>query len=304
MKFAVLILLYDCDQFILRTIRNCAPHVDKIFVSYSPVPWNAYNTGSRDQYRNRSDPALLRQSEHFGKIELVQGEWASEHEQRNAVRERARDQGFDFLIVQDADEFYLPEEYQKNLREIAAHPEFAIYQNPWINFWRSLRYTIVLRGQGGEKHPVAYCALFALNLRLPVQFDRRRVPLAKVPIHRLSGVCYHLSYVLSDEDVTRKIHTWGHASEMSPHWHRFKWLAWTPRTRNLDPRFPASWLKAAPFTGPLPVELQDFPQPVQHGQPLSFPEKCRSLAYDFRDVLVFHLRNAWHALRRRRSRAR
>ena len=73
MRYAVLILFYDCDQFILRTIDNCAPHVEKIYVSYSPYPWS-YNPEAREKYRNPSSPDLIKNSRHWNKIQLVEGD--------------------------------------------------------------------------------------------------------------------------------------------------------------------------------------------------------------------------------------
>ncbi len=136
-RFAVQILFFDCEQFILRTIANCAPFVEKIFITYSPEPWSAYNKNARDLFKNPSNPEILKQSPHFGKVELIEGIWDTEEEQRNDCLKKAKEQGFDYLIIQDADEFYLPEEYEKNIQGIATFPNYNYYRNPWYFFWKS-----------------------------------------------------------------------------------------------------------------------------------------------------------------------
>jgi hypothetical protein len=88
MRFAAHILLFDCDQFILRAINNIAPWVDRIYVAYSPNPWG-YNESARDNFANTTDPGILRQSPHSEKITLIQGDWLTEEAHR-LRRTRAR----------------------------------------------------------------------------------------------------------------------------------------------------------------------------------------------------------------------
>ena len=137
-KLAVLILYYDCEQFILRTISNCGEFVDKIYVSYSPEPWIDYNRDARKFYKNQANPNILSESEYINKIELVSGIWKNEEDQRNECLTKAKESGFDFLIVQDADEFYTRESYSLNITEMLANPEVDIFQTRWVIFCKNL----------------------------------------------------------------------------------------------------------------------------------------------------------------------
>src|SRR2546430_1256036 len=112
-RFAAHVLMFNCDQFILRMIDNCAPFVEKIFVAYSEIPWT-YNPNARGKYKNPTHKELLQKSKHLSKIELIEGVWERDEEQRNACLDRARAEGFDYLIIQDADEFYINNAYQRN----------------------------------------------------------------------------------------------------------------------------------------------------------------------------------------------
>ena len=280
-KFAVQILFYNCDQFILRTIANCAAHVDCIFILYSPQPWNAYNRKARSSFPNKSNPELLKRSPHFEKIQILEGIWNTEEEQREHCRQVAKEQGYDYLIVQDADEFYSPESYQDNLRVMREHPDYEVYQTPWINFWKNTKYALVHRShQGVKKTILSTCPLFAINLKKPVRFESRRVPRASGSVYQLPGVCLHLSYVFSDVDMFSKINTWGHSHQVNKNWFKWKWLAWHPGKRYLNPISSAEWVSAVPYTGTLPSELADFLNPTHVSISLTWYDRLLEFGAD------------------------
>lgn len=308
-RFAVQILYFDCDQFILRTIANCAPHVEKIFISYSPEPWT-YNAEARHKFKNPSDPRIIENSPHRAQVELFEGTWDTEEAQRNAVLDRAKAEGFDYLIVQDADEFFHHEDYERNLAAIRANPDHAFYKTTWIQFWRNTRYAVVCRysylyrfGRVTEKlHDtlLSYSMAFAVNLRAGTRFKRCRMPTDIDDYLVLPGNCYHLSYVLSDEQVFRKIGTYGHARDISrDYWYRTKWKAWRPASRSLHPIGPSVWTKAVPFVGQLPPEIQDLPDPLQTTVPLGFAERAWETLRDGYEYLRDPMERAWDAFRSR-----
>lgn len=255
-RFAVHVLMFDCDEFILRMIDNCAPFVDRIYVAYSKVPWNAYNPRARKQYKNTTDKSIVKLSRHVDKIELIEGVWDTDEDQRNACLDRARQDGFDYLIIQDADEFYTNEDYQNNLLEISRNPDWDSYVTPWYVFWKSLDY--VWEDQEGSI-ALGYPE-FALNCRTDVRFTRSRRNNAEKH-YQLPGLCFHLSYVRTDEKIYRKIRTWGHAHQFdSDAWYHFKWRRWNDATTDLHP-FPGTVRRAVRYTGRLPEVLADFESP-------------------------------------------
>lgn len=263
-RFAAHILFFDCEQFILRAIDNCAPFVEKIYIAYSDLPWQ-YNPDARREFRNLSDKGILKQSRHFEKIELVEGEWAYEEEQRNACLERAKADGFDFLIIHDADEFYSFADYRENLRAIEQSPDADLYKTPWYSFWKSLDYILIYKDGG---HLLGYPE-FAVNCRSGVKFVRARSTDAD-KVQTLRGTCYHLSYVLTDQQVLRKIGTWGHAHQFDTgKWFREKWFNWQHGDRDLHPVQPGEWKEAVRFTGELPEVLAGFVSPEITFQPAS-----------------------------------
>lgn len=295
-KYAVQILFYDCDQFILRTIENCAPHVDKIYVTYSPFPW-AYNKEARDKFKNPSKLNIIENSKYRDLVEIIQGDWLTEESQRNEVLDKAKAEGYDYMIVQDADEFFHASDFVANLREIEANPDYAYYRTPWYQFWKSLQYIVICRYsntyRGGKVEtsltntPISYSMAFALNLKTDVRFKHCRRPTCLDNYHILSGMCYHLSYVMTDAQVERKIQTYGHSQQIEhSKWLRRKWYGWRPTSKNLHPINPGVWSHAEIFKGELPEVLKDFSVIGQESVRLSFFERMHECLDDGIALLI------------------
>jgi len=257
-RFSVQILMFDCDRFILPAIENCAPFVEKIYIARSDLPWS-YDPAAREKFSNKTSPDILRQSPHFDKIELVEGDWPTEEAQRNSCLERARAAGFDYMLIQDADEFYTREAYAANLRGIEENPGYDYYAAPFLGFWKSLKYVLL----GADGSTVTGWPPFAVDCRRDVAFTRARLPQPRSHFD-LPGECFHLSFVLSDDEVRGKLGTWAHAHQFDrERWFRRKWLDWNPAyTRNLHPTAPKVWSRAAEFTGALPPEAAALDVPL------------------------------------------
>jgi hypothetical protein len=252
-RFAAHVLLFDSQKFILQMIDNCGPFVEKIYVAYSKVPWR-YNPEARDFMTNSADPSILMESKYADKIELITGVWDWEHEQRNACLKKAKEDGFDFLIVQDADEFYTVEDYGRMIRVISSEPDYDYYITPWCNFWKSWDYILV--NASGEATSGFYPNV-AMNCSLDIWFSNLRGPGYSNNIKVLDSLCYHGSYVLNDEEVYRKISSWAHAQDFDREdWYRNKWLNWTEDSVDLHPTHPYVWKQAIKFTGELPEVLR------------------------------------------------
>lgn len=290
-KFAAMILYFDCEQFILKAIDNCAPFVDKIYILYSEKPWS-YNPEARSTYTNTSDLNVLKQSPHYSKLKVIEGEYETEEAQRNECLEMARDEGYNYLIIQDADEFYHKEDYKKNISEILNHPDMDYYRTPWYLFWKKLDYVIEFREVHGKRNTIVnYCPVFAVNCTKDVHFTKNRM-LNTTDVIFLPGVCFHLSYIMSDVQMERKINTWGHAQQFfnKPNWLRYKWLGWTPLTRYINPFNPVGWLRAVKFEGTLPEEIRDFPVNGNEQVKLSLTEKLSEFIYDQTALLILYLK--------------
>ncbi len=286
-RFAAHVLMFDCENKILKMIENCAPFVEKIYVAYSELPWT-YNSSARDVYRNSSDKNILKESIFRDKIELIEGTWETEIAQRNECLKRAKNDKFDYLIIQDADEFYSKEAYQKNIMGINQNPGFDLYTTNWYVFWKSLDYVLVEPFYG----VLGVNPAFAINCQTNAKFDSGRRSITD-KIYHLDGVCHHLAYVMDNESMYRKISTWGHSHQFNrDSWYYRKWLRWTPQTKNLHPLTPSHWKKAVPYSfEPLPKEIMELKLPISITVEPSFLDIVWDQLEDFKSYAILSLKN-------------
>jgi len=238
MKIATHILFFNQDRWILKNIEMVAPFVDKIYVAWSEYPWS-YNPAARNQFKNKSNPELLKQSPYYDKIELIKGDWKLDEDQRNSCLDAARRDGMDYLLIIDADEFYHPNDLKKLIDDIEKNPDYEYYTTPWFIYWKDFDHVLATtNGVIINGYPEV-----CINLKHNNRFVRCRRPSGK-RFKQLSSVCGHASYVLSDEECWSKINTWGHAHQFDKNaWYRDKWLNWNENTLDLHPISPSAWHK-------------------------------------------------------------
>jgi len=98
MQIAVHVLAYDVNRYINAMLRNVAPHVDKIYIAYPQRPWN-YIPSSRETRVNPTRLEDINLGDFHNKVEIIQGDWATDEETRNACFDRVKAEGFDWLII-------------------------------------------------------------------------------------------------------------------------------------------------------------------------------------------------------------
>jgi len=248
MKIAAYILLFNQEQWILKTIDSCGPFVDKIYIAWSSVPWS-YNPEAK-LIKNNSDPEMLKKSKYYDKIVLIKGVWKLDEDQRNACRLKAIDDGMDYLITQDADEFYTFEDYNKIIQGIKDNPNYDFYKTPWICYWKNKKTAVYAPPPYGKGIICGYPEI-AINLHTGYEFVRARCPgknsLRCGSFFTLDSICHHMSFVLSDKECFNKISTWSHSHQFdNKKWFNEVWLKWTPNSINIHPVEPGAWSKTVP----------------------------------------------------------
>lgn len=287
-KFSIHTLVFYGLDMLKLMVANTGQYVDKIYLSHSKMPWSAYNKKAPELYYSSIDSSLIDDFPFREKIVWLEGNWSSEEDQRNHSLERARADGMDYMIIQDADEFYQPEEFLKNLKTIEANPNYPAYRCSWTIFWKSVDYVIKVREhQGKEGVVITTCPNFAVNTKInDIKFVNRRLINKMKDAFMLPGLCMHLAWVLSDEEVLQKIQTWGHSNQFNYlKWYRQKWLAWTPQTTYIGHITRANYLGAVPFIGDLPKELNNLPRKNQILLKLNLIERLDSWLKDIISII-------------------
>jgi hypothetical protein len=244
-KIAVHILCYNVDRFLLHVIANCHPYVDRIYLAWSPLSWG----GGSFQKENPTDIYKYNLVPRFPKCEIIEGVWHTETDMRNSCLDKARADGYDWLIIQDADEFYSDAGWILALRALAIAPlSVNLVKTTMFNFWKHPS-IIALNRYGGYKTNNPGFALRItpescfVHMRGTIYADIAEAVLLDVP-------CYHYGWVLSDQEMKAKLSTWGHANDLDTNlWFRIKWERWNFATRNLNPLYPRAWSKAVLFPG-------------------------------------------------------
>lgn len=250
-KIATHQCVFNQDKLLLKNIENSYPFVDKIYISFSNLPWD-YNKSARTEYENKTNLDIIKKSKYFDKIEIIHGDWLTETDQRNNCADKAQKDGYDYLIIQDTDEFYLEKDYKKIVDFISENQNHDIYRCEWISFWKSLDWILVNNNMSeiiGEPQ-------IAINLKNGIRFKDRRNPYGDNEIKIPNVLCYHLSFVLTDEECLTKLKTWGHSHEFNVDaWYERNWVNWSPELRDMHPIDPPVWHKTIKNNYELPKEL-------------------------------------------------
>jgi len=249
MKFATHIVLFGQDKWIMKNIENSYKHVDVIYISYSKKPWG-YNPNARKNIINSFNLDIIKESVFFDKITLIEGDWQTEEDQRNACVSKAKKDNVDYLMIHDADEFYHDDDFELILDFIKKNPDHDVYKCAWYNFWKTLDYITI---QSDGNLVAGYPEIF-INLTTGTDFSRKRRPSSNKSIIIPNVFCYHASYVLTDSEVKNKLNTWGHHNDFNTDkWYNEKWLNWNEQSIDLHPISPSAWKRA--IKKPKDIEL-------------------------------------------------
>jgi len=275
MKIALQVLAYDVDRYINSMLRNAAPWVDKIYIAYPERPWN-YVPASRSSRRNPTQLSSIDTAGLPCEIEILEGDWLKEEDTRNDCLNRARSEGFQWMLIQDADEFY-EESAWRHLKTYLASTDVSAFRTTWYNFWKSSHYIIIYR-DGSIK---STNAAFALRCDRDLGFcDKRRV--SRKDLFTVDEPCHHYGWVKSDQEVMDKVTQWGHAGQFDAKaWFHLKWCQWNTATRYLQPMTPRDWNRAIRFPLPQPPFHSEFALPVGEARP-SLSTLIRDHLYNIR----------------------
>ena len=255
MRISLQVLAYNVSRTINVMLKNAAPHVDRIYMAYPERAW-AYNK----KYRESKNPTQLDEIDTNLPCELkiVKGEWQRDEETRNALLNEARKDHFDWMIIQDADEFYTEiswERLVKRLKSTAATNADFI-EVPYLTFWKSPSFVL----EGHEEGLKNGTTVFAINSKKKdLHFSYSRTTTGSRKIY-IDEPCYHYSYVLDDNELKEKLASWTHSGDLISKtlWYNLKWKRWNPGTKMLHPGSPWLWRRAIRFPFPQPSFAEDL----------------------------------------------
>lgn len=248
LKIACHILCFNVDKFMPWVVENCHPYVDRIYLALPSNSWGYCAKKIKNPTDLRSEGWLAK----FPKCMILDGDWETEEQMRNSCLEMARFEGFHWLVIQDADEFYAETSWILLRNMLAIAPRYVkLIKTTWYTFWKHPSLVVVNR-DGSIKSTNAG---FALRVEKSSYFAKQRQSNWASPreIAVVDIPCFHYGYVLSDEEMLLKLSTWGHVNDFNTQrWFSVKWINWNSHVKYLHPIQPGTWQKAIYFPGEHP----------------------------------------------------
>jgi len=165
------------------------------------------------------------------RVEILEGNWESEAETRNAGMDYLSDCDHVFLV--DSDEILLDDGLGK-LKEMCRTGDYPVIAVRVQTYWKTPEFRIDPPEPGVIK----------MVLRKDQRIIRARDTTAPATVADVW--CHHLSYVRTDEELQEKIRLWGHANEIRRDWYERVWKEWdkNPNMENLHPVHPTAYRRA------------------------------------------------------------
>ena len=234
-RFAAVCCVFDDDRWLPVMVESIAPVIESIFFLVAERPWNG-EAGETEQTLHTIANLPAGQ----GEREIVRGPWRSETEQRNAGLQLLRERGFDYAMIVDADEIYDPAQLSRMKAAVAAHPQVEAWYVSMVTYWHSAEFRV--------DPPEQFTPVVFVKVGTPVFTENRHVGAATgARFAPALGVCHHLSYARTNEEVKKKLARFSHSHEIRPGWYEQVWLTWreeTPPREDLHPVYPAAYKRA------------------------------------------------------------
>lgn len=217
-----------------KFIQHYQDKVDEILVLHSSKPWNGEDDG-KDKTANiaRSLGATV-----------VDYDWRSEEEQRNAGQEFLMD--YDWILVIDPDEYFDDDNWQALINFLEETLEDAVIVEGQYTLWKN--------GYVADP-PKDYQQLVAV--RPHVRFVDKRVvgtPYVVAPVW-----LWHFSWAKTDEEVWDKISHYAHADDFDiKDWYENVWKKWEPGIEDVHPVSPDTLHKLIRTELPPEIEKLDL----------------------------------------------
>jgi hypothetical protein len=235
--------VYDDERWLKYMMDSVYHEIGALFFLVGDSPWNGELTSNAQTLRtveSYPDPEE--------KIHIIRGNWDSETEQRTVGLEIVKQAGFELCFVVDADEIYDPVVLRAMIGLALSKPQVGCFLMTCLTYWKSHRYRI----DPPEYYKPPIFVRCGQNSELNGYFVERRHATAKYvgAIPPNFGVCHHLSYARTNEELKKKLASFSHAHEVRPNWYDEVWLAWdkSPQMENLHPVYPEAYKRAVMVT--------------------------------------------------------
>jgi hypothetical protein len=231
---AAVCCVYEDHAWLGAMVQGCYSAVDRLIFMLGTRPWCGKpgdNAATLAAIQSCPDPDR--------KMSIVEDAWPTEAIQRNVGLELCARAGVSHCFVVDADEVYDPVVLRLMFDTAFARPQVAVWRVQWYTYWKTYRYCI---DPPEAFPPVVLCQVGS------ARFVRNRLVAAQSMgyFSPAVGMCHHLSYARSNQDVLTKLAHFSLADRVRSDWFDNVWTRWDehPEMENLHPVRPEQYRRA------------------------------------------------------------
>lgn len=236
-------VIYLDDWFLEDSVENAINFVDKVLIARTLQPWNG-----RPADLTETENTLKRLKARFGsKIEIYEGNFENEQEQRNFLIEKSKSEGYDGAFIIDSDEIFLPPAFDFLYSVIEQNTPKAIRAS-YLTFIKDTSFCISAPYETN---------LFYVSLKHDVHFEwARKTNTEPLLIETESPEILHFSYLRkSDKDIEQKIENFMHNKDADwENWYNEVYIKFNKKLKNFHPVWPEAW------TGVQLFDVSKFPK--------------------------------------------
>ena len=228
MKISANYTAFYGEAFIEYSMRSVYPFVDKILIARGTKSWAVGANGVRydpiDDVKGKIKH-FMENEDPENKVELFEGTWVSDTEQRNFLIDKSNDIGMNYALLVDTDEVWEPQDLKTLLKAIKDNPKELIFSVGIMHYFRSLFW----RFEDGSA-TVNYVFKLPevrhgwIRAGMKVSAKEYEIPIFKVPVEY-----HHYGYAYPSKVIGQKITFWGHCGEVTPDWFSSIFMKWRPR---------------------------------------------------------------------------
>lgn len=202
-RFGVEIVALNNTDYIEAIINMFKPFVDQIAVLAGKTSW-------KGNVKSTGEVAEIVKKYADDKVELVEGNWKTEVDQRNEGLERLKI--CDYVLIVDDDEMWGSDNIHKIQDYILQHAGYTVFMASWNTRFKKLNWRVEPREP--------FKPVIAINNRKGLRFGFARLiadspQAANILIPEKIAVIEHFSYVRSEpHKIKEKIQTFSHANEI------------------------------------------------------------------------------------------
>jgi len=226
-KFCSIIVAYNEEKIIAGCLAGLTDIHNIVSIS---TPWQG------EHYKFDRTAEIAKQMS----AQVVLQNFKTEGEQRTAMSILAKELGYDYILVIDADEYYRKEDIQKAVEFISNNHVDRYDIDVEYNFWKDENWEVRPRISKARLFCVPAGTIFS---------GYRNINVKKL-LMPSDIVCYHFSYTGNDAKILSKLTHFSHAHEVRKDWFENVWQKWIPEMKDIHPCVSHCFKQAIPFDCP------------------------------------------------------